>query len=221
MSDKDNLLPDDPASPNEISVEVDNVQPPAGNASEGLFVRLSILNTIIAVAGVFTGAVALWAALQESEAVRKQSAAAVWPFVQLSTTDYADEKGAFFALSLTNAGIGPARIEAMYVQLADGVVHDWGEAVTALVPDGTRPVWGQQFSIGRVLRPGETAELITTRDENLARAFAAAVLEPENRIAFCYCSIFDECWLADSQDNIQRPTMVVKCPAYGGDGFRY
>lgn len=221
MSDKENPQPEDPALPEEISVEVENVQPPPAGASEGLFIRLSVLNTIIAVAGVFTGAVALWAALQESDAVRKQSAAAVWPFVQLSTTDYADEDGAFFALSLTNAGIGPARVDTMYVQLADSVVHDWDEAVTALVPDGTRPVWGQQFSIGRVLRPGETAELITTRDKNLARAFAAAVLEPKNRIAFCYCSIFDECWLADSQENIQRPSMVAKCPAYGGDGFRY
>lgn len=45
---------------------------------EKKFLRLTFWQTILSVAGVFTGAVALYAALTESQAVRQQTAATVW-----------------------------------------------------------------------------------------------------------------------------------------------
>lgn len=43
---------------------------------------------VLSVVGVFIAVLALYAAITESEAVRRQTAAAVWPFVQVSIADY-------------------------------------------------------------------------------------------------------------------------------------
>jgi hypothetical protein len=92
--------------------------PPAHDAlsrSERLLLRISIWQTVLSVAGIFIAGVALYAALTESEAVRRQTAAAVWPYVQLAVNDHLRESGAVFELTLTNAGVGPAHIRAMRV----------------------------------------------------------------------------------------------------------
>lgn len=46
-----------------------------------------------------------------------------------------------------------------------------------------------------------------------------AATTPDNRLAFCYCSIFDDCWLADSRADIQDPQPVDACPDYGDATF--
>jgi len=56
--------------------------------SERLFLRLSLWQTVLSLVGVFVAFVALYAALTESEAVRRQTAAGVWPYVQLTINDY-------------------------------------------------------------------------------------------------------------------------------------
>ncbi|MEO1324887.1 MAG: hypothetical protein AAFV59_17995 [Pseudomonadota bacterium] len=58
---------------------------------EQTFLRLTFWQTILSLAGVFTGAVALYAALNESRAVRDQTAASVWPYVQIMIYDTASD----------------------------------------------------------------------------------------------------------------------------------
>ena len=53
--------------------------------AERIFVRVALLQTALAVIGIFTGAVALYAALTEADASRKQLQASVWPYVELGT----------------------------------------------------------------------------------------------------------------------------------------
>ena len=95
--------------------------PPTAGAIAGIertFLRLTFWQTILSVAGVFTGAVALYAALNESQAVREQTAASVWPYVQLTIFDTSDGESASFALSLGNVGVGPARMKGAMVKAA-------------------------------------------------------------------------------------------------------
>ena len=47
----------------------------------------------------------------------------------------------------------------------------------------------------------------------------AAVAGPDKRIRYCYCSIFDECWLVDSEYDTQDPQAVASCPDFGADGY--
>ena len=186
---------------------------------ERVFVRLTLWQTVLSVAGVFIAIVALYAALTESAAVRQQTAATVWPFVQLLIEDYDTKANAGFTVSLSNAGVGPARMRALRL-IVDGVpMRDWEHAVTLLDGKTTAPV-SRNFISDRVISPDETVVMLSTTDPDLARRFQASVANENISITYCYCSIFDECWLADSQEDIQNPEPVDECPDFGDAAFR-
>ena len=97
--------------PSETHDEQHNDSAPISSLSgtERMFVRLTLWQTVLSVAGVIVAIVALYAALSESAAVRHQTEAAVWPFVQFSIDDYDSADEASFTMRFTNAGVGPAR----------------------------------------------------------------------------------------------------------------
>lgn len=187
--------------------------------TERLFLRLTFWQTILSVAGVFIAVVALYAALSESSAVRQQTAAAVWPFVQLSIEDSDSGDSAEFTLSFTNAGVGPAKMQTMRLIIEDEPISDWANAVSRLggrLGDNVN----RNFIANRVLSPDEKVDSIHTNDPDLARKFQAVMSNPENYITFCYCSIFDECWVADSRKDLQNPQTAEECPDFGEAAFR-
>lgn len=187
--------------------------------TEKLFLRLTFWQTILSVAGVFIAVVALYAALSESSAVRQQTAAAVWPFVQLSIADSDSGDAAEFTLSFTNAGVGPAKLRTMQLIVDGEPVRDWADAVERLGGQLNDSL-SRNFITNRVLSPDENVDTIHTNDPELARKFQAVMGNPENYIIYCYCSIFDECWVADSRKDLQNPETADQCPDFGEAAFR-
>ncbi len=192
---------------------------PVLSRAERIFVRLTFWQTVLSVAGVFIAIVALYAALTESAAVRQQTAATVWPFLQLLIEDYDTEANAGFTMSLSNAGVGPARMRALRLVINGEPIRDWEHAVTLLDGKITAQVT-RNFVSDRVISPDETVDIISTMDPDLARRFQAAVANPNTSVTYCYCSIFDECWLADSRKDFQNPEPVDECPDFGDAVFR-
>jgi hypothetical protein len=187
--------------------------------SERAFVRLTFWQTVLSLVGVFIAVVALYATLAESDAARKQTAAAVWPFVQLTFHDHLSENGAVFRISMTNAGVGPARMRSMRV-LLDGVpLRDWHHAMELVGETGTHRL-GQSFIGRRVLIPGEAVNMVDTTDRVLVEKFLGRLAAPGNSIIYCYCSIFDACWVVDSDKDLQTPEPVDKCPEFGEQSYR-
>jgi hypothetical protein len=186
---------------------------------ERIFVRLTFWQTVLSVAGVFIAIVALYAALTESAAVRQQTAAAVWPFVQMSIADHDSGESAEFTMSLTNVGVGPARMHAVRLIIDGEPMRDWAHAVTLLGGKLTDQV-GRNFVSNRVLSPNEKVDMISITDPDLARQFQAVIANPETSITYCYCSIFDECWLVDSRRDIQNPESIEDCPDFGDATFQ-
>jgi len=187
--------------------------------TERHFLRLTFWQTLLSVAGVFIAVVALYAALSESSAVRQQTAAAVWPFVQLSIEDSDSGDSADFTLSFTNAGVGPAKMRTMRLIVDGEPIRDWADAVSHLDGHLTENV-SRNFITNRVLSPDQKVDAFHTNDPQLARKFQTAMGDPENYIIFCYCSIFDECWLADSRKGLQDPEPAEECPDFGEAAFR-
>lgn len=187
--------------------------------SERVFLRLTFWQTVLSVAGVFVAVVALYAALTESAAVRQQTAAAVWPFVQFQVQDSDTGEAAEFSISFNNAGVGPARMRTMRLVIDDTPIRDWAHAVAILDGKLSDQV-SRNFISGRVLSPDESVVVFSTTDSGLARRFQAVVANPDNSIVYCYCSIFDECWLADSRQVLADPEIVETCPDFGDDTFR-
>jgi hypothetical protein len=198
----------------------DKVSPSAADISgtERAFVRLTFWQTVLSLVGVFIAVVALYAALAESDAARKQTAAAVWPFVQLTISDHLSEGRAEFRISLTNAGVGPARMRSMRVLLLGEPLRDWHHAIQRLGETGTHRL-GQSYVSRRVLIPGETIDMVSTMDRVLVEKFLGALAQPGNSITYCYCSIFDACWVIDSEVDLQTPEPVEQCPDFGDAAF--
>ena len=192
---------------------------PILSGAERIFVRLSLWQTVLSVVGVFIAVVALYAALTESEAVRQQTSAAVWPFVQVSTTDYDSGETAGFTLSLTNAGVGPAKVRAVRVVIDGEPMRDWAAVVEHLGGTLDDQV-GRSSVSGRVLSPDEKLDLLSVTDPALARRFQATTANPESSISYCYCSVFDECWVADSRRDALDPVSVEDCPDFGDATFQ-
>ena len=114
-----------------------------------------------------------------------------------STGDSALSGTERFKMSFTNAGVGPAKIQSVKLVFDDQPVTDWDQAVQRM---GGKPgdIESRNFISRRVLRPDETVDLFSTRAPDLVRSFQAEMADPENYMTFCYCSIFDACWLADT-----------------------
>ncbi|MEZ5959070.1 MAG: hypothetical protein R3C30_01400 [Hyphomonadaceae bacterium] len=201
----------------------DNEQPepqePLLSRSEKIFIRISVWQTVLSVVGVFIAVVALYAALTESEAVRRQTAAAVWPYVQLAVSDYVGEDDAVFEFSFTNAGVGPAHVRAMRVTMAGEHMTTWADVVRT-ASGGREVEFSQTAANNRVLRAGERIVIFGTRDTSLVEALRLVASDPANAIEYCYCSIFDECWLANSRTPEALPTPVAHCPDYRDASFR-
>ncbi|MGE0740373.1 MAG: hypothetical protein AB7O98_03460 [Hyphomonadaceae bacterium] len=185
--------------------------------SERLFLRLSLWQTVLSLVGVFVACVALYAALSESEAVRRQTAAGVWPYVQLTVNDYVNDDDAAFDLVMTNAGVGPTRIRDMRVTFGGRPMTSWAELMASIDAEGVG--YSQVAANRRVLRPGESVTVFGVRDRDAVEALRAAVQDPANAIEYCYCSIFDACWLADSRAPEAMPSPVDRCPDYGAASF--
>jgi hypothetical protein len=207
----------------------DNEQPtesPPGEVSQSLlaqtermFLRLTLWQTVLSVAGVIIAVVAMYAALTESAAVRAQTAAAVWPFVQLSIENSDTGEMAHFAIAFTNTGVGPARMRSMQALIDGEPVVDWVGAIERLDGELTDRV-GRDFISNRVLSPQEKVEAFSTSDPGLARKFMAVSASPGTSLTYCYCSIFDDCWLADSTRKMYDPEPVEACPDFGSAAFR-
>ena len=191
---------------------------------ERAFLRLTFWQTLLSLAGVFTGAVALYAALNESEAVRRQTAAAVWPYVQFMINDRDDGESAHFALSFDNVGVGPAQMRSMLLTLDGEAVTGWDAATAALL--GSSAELGVQYGKStvsqRVLAPGDSVVAFQTSDRDLALAMQRAVYGGAAVLSYCYCSIFEECWQSSSASDpgAKWVTAVDSCPTHGARGFR-
>jgi len=190
--------------------------------SERIFVRIALLQTLLAVIGIVTGSIALYAALTEADASRKQQEAAVWPMLQMAITDYDTEnQEAIFNISARNAGIGPARIAAFRVTV-DGVAQsDWDETFMTLAGSSENVL--RSYFIGRVISADEEVDLVLARGE-VARAALKKIYDGEARLEWdvCYCSVFDKCWMSSNKGStwLKPATPVEQCPDYGDEQFR-
>lgn len=186
--------------------------------AEQNIIRLTFWQTILSVVGIAIAVLALYAALTESAAVRQQTSAAVWPFVQLMLEDYDSGDAAAFSIAFANAGVGPARMRDVRIRIDGKTTRNWSELV-ASVNGNQGAAINKNFISNRVIRPEETVVVFSTKDADLARKLVKAVSKPRGALTFCYCSIFDDCWLADSHKDLQAPETVQACPDFGDETY--
>ncbi len=191
----------------------DSTQGPGLTRAERIFVRISVLQTILAVVGMFTGAVALYAALNEADAVRKQQQASVWPHIRVSDMNFGVPGEERFQLTVSNRGIGPAQIRSVEATIDGAVQTSWYDIVKMTAEK-------EQFGIsnapvaGIVLAPNEDITAVSVEvpsaSKKTVEAFRDLIRSGRANMKVCYCSVFDECWILDALASETSP--IAACP---------
>ncbi|MEO1014990.1 MAG: hypothetical protein AAFX08_07355 [Pseudomonadota bacterium] len=168
--------------------------------AERIFVRISVVQTILAVTGFLVGVIALFAALNEADAVRKQQMASVWPHVVIRDINYGIAGEERFKVVVGNRGIGPARIMSATVLIDDEPIDSWADIVRPLAEDGNFRFSNVRVS-GSVLSPAEDIIAFAVDAKYTSKQLVDAVQElTQSRrvnVVICYCSVFDDCFMLD------------------------
>ncbi|MEZ5458287.1 MAG: hypothetical protein R3E65_02810 [Steroidobacteraceae bacterium] len=107
---------------------------------------------------------------------------------------------------------------ARCAQLDGRIVRSWDEALTLAGVPGVP--FNQLVVSRRVLRAGETVTLVKVSGDEPVKAMLRLANAPATALEYCYCSIYDECWLATVARAAAEPTPVDECPDYGAESFR-
>lgn len=181
---------------------------------ERMSLRMSVIQTFLAVTGFIVAIIALYAALNESDAVRKQQQASVWPNLEFHRSFRSVPGSEKLEVKIKNSGIGPAKIETIALSLDGKPIREWDQLVRAFT-EIENPLFSEEQVSRRVLAPGDEFSVFAVTARELTSETVTALREALDtariRGQICYCSVFQDCWhlLSTSRD----PDRVKQCPA--------
>jgi hypothetical protein len=170
--------------------------------------RLSPADRVDRVLSLAAGVAAVTAvaiSLYQASLAREQLRASAWPYLGQSNSFITGQP---YLRNVSNAGVGPARVRAFTVLVDGRPVRTWDDAVRALTGEAEPALVYSSFGRGTVLPPGASRTLLTLPSGARAAKFWLAA-QTRLRTAVCYCSVYDECWQADSR--AEEPTAVRAC----------
>jgi hypothetical protein len=190
----------------------------------------------LSVSAILMSASSLYLAQNSSNAMERLVQANSMPFIQLESGNATDDgQPGVLAFSVRNAGTGPARVHS-YELLVDGVVVPRRgyvplNAMRACCPSQLdRALTAANGDLPAMLGNDLTSPIANTffapNDEAVAWAWRRSEANTElwsavdqarqsGRIGMraCYCSLFDECWIAETGVFPPRPVDACTPPA--------
>jgi len=167
------------------------------------------LTSLLALAvSIFALAIGAW----QTRLMQGQARASVWPHLSIGYTynSNTDENG--FIWRIDNTGVGPARVESVSLTLDGKPMKTWRDVLHGLGFDSELRFSTTSIA-GEVIPPSlnrETAiETIRVNERVAAKAFREGV--DRFRMEVCYCSVYDDCWVAHWQQ--KSVDAVERCPA--------
>ena len=136
---------------------------------------------------------------------REQQRASAWPYLNQSNSYVTGQP---YTRQVENQGVGPARIRSFEVLVDGRPVDNWSDAVRALTGQPDSGLVYTSFGRGSVLPPGTVRTLLQLPPGNQARLFWDGA-QTRLETVICYCSIYDECWQADTR--AKEPVEVRSC----------
>jgi len=169
---------------------------------------------IVAVSAVIVSLCALVVSMYEANSVRAQQKTSVWPYVDFDVS----YSGQGLRLGFTNKGIGPALIRGFEVTVDGQPVTSLEAMITALVgPDSGigYDVYKTARFNGEVMPAGQTVRLFEVDSGWTPELRAFADTLGRVRVRYCYCSVYGDCWWADSEGR----RIAETCPIPGDHQF--
>jgi hypothetical protein len=190
------------------------------------------LDMLLALTAIFVSVSSLFLAYNSSNSMERLVQANSMPFIQLGSGNATDDgTPGVMAFSVRNAGSGPARVHTFsftvdgeeiaregYVvanvvraccadDLEAAIARDDGVTAAAIGNDLTTPIANSFFG------PGDEAGPWAWRRSETNAALWDAVDQARQRgrigMRACYCSLFDECWIAETR--VFPPRSVASC----------
>lgn len=152
-----------------------------------------------------------YATFVQADATRKIQMSETWPYISYGTSNALPDGTREISLVLQNNGVGPARLEAMEFLYKGKPMPNPREFLRQCCAGEERFSFMSEPVTG-VLRPGEKTEFIrlTRTDANAGIWDKLDIERWKVVVRSCYCSIFDDCWVADNRQ--RRPQAVEACP---------
>ena len=193
--------------------------PPLPNPSDPRRTGHRWLDMVVAFSALLISAVSIFVAQQSNQSMERITRASSWPFIQIGSGNASDEGAPELNFGITNVGTGPARVYIYDVQVDGRPLPPGGHLLTRLLlaccnaefeaaatrAGGEIAAMGSEMSspvAERFIAPnGEITSLRWPRtEENRSLWTALDRARQAGRITttICYCSVFDECWIARS-----------------------
>jgi len=170
-------------------------------------IRISELTSALALAvSIFALAIGAW----QTRLMQSQARAAVWPHLSIGYTYNSNVDDNGFIWHVDNNGVGPARIESVTLTLDGKPVKHWRDALATLGFDREMRVSTTSLR-GEVIPPSLNRETAIEALRVNQRELAAAIKQNATRFGMdiCYCSVYDDCWVAHWLK--PKPDPVARC----------
>lgn len=188
----------------------------------------------LAIGAIVIAAVSLWVAFDAEQtnrqlvaSERQLVAANSWPFVEVGENDQTLGGGPGLSLIIMNSGIGPAKIETFELSWKGKPQHGPRDLLlTCCMQSGQSrtetaaridSILGVSSPSGVVMRAGQERPFLflsrTKDDASIVDTLRAGLRNISFR--YCYCSVFDECWLSTNDFGRRAslsPPRVRACP---------
>ena len=177
------------------------------------YLPIFVISHVLVTIPTFIISLALaYATYVQADATRKIQMSETWPYVSYGTSNAKPDGTKEISLVLQNNGVGPARLQAMEFLYKGKPMPNPREFLKECCAGDAKFAF-MSAPVTGVLRPGENTEFIRlARTEANARIWEKLDTERWSVVVrSCYCSIFDDCWIADNRQ--KTPTPVNECPA--------
>jgi hypothetical protein len=183
---------------------------------------------IVASSAIFISVCSLALAIHQGHTMERLVEANSRPFLQFDTSNGQlranGELVRELSAAVSNPGTGAARIERFSIALEGHLVGDWPDVLQRLKQEAVAKhvLASERVAIGQIsyatVAPsylkggGEQIILQWARTEENGDLWDYAESARQARritLEACYCSIFDQCWVASTKSF--RPTAVKKC----------
>jgi len=162
-------------------------------------------------------------AIRLARTEEKMVIATSMPYVQIDTSN-TDAQGNTGIISLTalNAGVGPARVDKVVVTYQDKPIGDPLELIRACcqVEGEPRPSIITSTLSHRMIGSQKDLDFVVMRrSDDAPQTFVRFNQERQKlEIRACYCSVFDQCWIASLHASKSDP--VESCDELTGMEYR-
>jgi hypothetical protein len=177
------------------------------------------LDMVVAFSALMISVVSVFVAQQSNQSMERITRASAWPFIQIGSGNASDEGAAELNFNISNVGTGPARVYTYDVQVDGRPLPPGGHLLTRML----QACCNAEFEAAITRAGGEVAAMDSEMSSPVAERFIAPEGDitslrwprtEQNRTLWtaldrarqvgritttvCYCSVFDECWIARS-----------------------